>query len=143
LGATGAGVLVQPMLTGDGHDLELIVGAHRDLSFGPVVTVGLGGVLVDVLRDSVSLVPPFGDAEVRRALGRLRAAPLLGEFRGRPARDVDALVDLLVAFGAAALDLADDVEEMELNPVMLRAAGAGAVGLDALVRLRAEGAGRS
>ncbi|HET8716708.1 MAG TPA: acetate--CoA ligase family protein [Nocardioidaceae bacterium] len=143
LGATGAGVLVQPMLTGDGHDLELIVGAHRDLSFGPVVTVGLGGVLVDVLRDSVSLVPPFGDAEVRRALGRLRAAPLLGEFRGRPARDVDALVDLLVAFGAAALDLADDVEEMELNPVMVRAAGAGAVGLDALVRLRAEGAGRS
>jgi acyl-CoA synthetase (NDP forming) len=139
LGATGAGVLVQPMLTGDGHDLELVVGAHRDLSFGPVVTVGLGGVLVDVLRDSVSLVPPFDEAEVRRALGRLRAAPLLGEFRGRAARDVDALVDLLLAFGAAVLDLADDVEEMELNPVLVRAAGAGAVGVDALVRLRADG----
>jgi acyl-CoA synthetase (NDP forming) len=139
LGLADARVMVQPMLSGDGHDLELIVGAHRDLSFGPVVTVGLGGVLVDVLQDSVSLLPPFAPEEARRALGRLRGAPLLAECRGRAARDSEALVDLLVRFGEAVADLGDAMEEMELNPVMVRAAGDGVVGLDALVRLAPAG----
>lgn len=128
-------VMVQPMLDTGPGDVELIVGAHRDLSFGPVVTIGLGGVLVEVLEDSVTLLPPFGREEARRALSRLRGASLLGDFRGRGERDVDAVLDLLVGFSRAAVDLRDDVVEMELNPVVVHAAGQGVLALDALVRL--------
>lgn len=135
LGIADARVMVQPMMVGDEHDIELIIGAHRDVSFGPVVTVGFGGVLVDVLDDSVSLLPPFGRAEASRALSRLRGARLFAEFRGRPSRDLEALVDLLVRFSAAVTDLGEEVDEMELNPVVVRRSGQGAVGLDALVTL--------
>ena len=131
-------VMVQPMVIGDGDAVELIVGAHRDISFGQVVTVGFGGVLVDVLDDSVSLLPPFGREEACRGLGRLRGSRLLGAFRGRSARDVEALITLLVNFGSAVVDLQDEVEEMELNPVIVRATGEGVIGVDALVNLVAE-----
>ena len=139
LGVSDARVMVQPMLAIAPGDIEVIVGAHRDLSFGSVVTVGLGGVLVDVLDDSVTLLPPFDREEALHALGQLRGARLLGDFRGRAARDVDALADLMVRFSRAVVDLADDVEEMELNPVLVREVGHGVVGLDALVRMRASG----
>lgn len=135
LSVSDARVMVQPMLATAPGDVELIVGAHRDLTFGPVVTVGLGGVLVEILEDSVTLLPPFDHETARRALSRLRGARLLGDFRGRGARDVEALLDLLVGFSRAAVDLGDDVLEMELNPVVVHAAGKGVMALDALVRL--------
>ncbi|MGN6574441.1 MAG: acetate--CoA ligase family protein [Nocardioides sp.] len=135
LGVPDGRVMVQPMLVTGPGDVELIIGAHRDPSFGPVVTIGLGGVLVELLEDSVTLLPPFGRDEALRALSRLRGARLLGDFRGRGARDVDALLDLLVGFSRAAVDLRDDVIEMELNPVVVHAAGEGVLALDALVRL--------
>src|SRR5690606_25515115 len=76
---------------------ELIVGVHRDPQFGLALTVGAGGVLVELMRDTVTLLLPTGRAEVREALRSLRIWPLLAGYRNRPAADVDAVVDAVLA----------------------------------------------
>jgi acyl-CoA synthetase (NDP forming) len=99
--------------------------------FGPVVMVGLGGVFVEVLRDVTFRVPPFDRDEAGRMVRELLAYPLLEGARGRKPADVDALVDVIMNVQRLAMDLAGEVRELDINPLIVRPRGA--VALDALV----------
>jgi acyl-CoA synthetase (NDP forming) len=122
------GMLVCEHLAGG---VETIVGIVQDPLFGPVVMAGFGGVLVEVLGDVSFRVPPFEVDEARRMLTELRGYPLLGGVRGRPAVDERALAEAIVAIGRLALDGCDQLAEVDINPLLVRPAGA--VALDALV----------
>jgi acyl-CoA synthetase (NDP forming) len=112
---------------------EIMIGAHRDPVFGPVVAVGDGGKYVEILRDTALLLPPFSNDDARAALGRLRIAPLFSGVRGEPPMDVDALCDAVVKIGELMLDSAARVMSLDLNPVLLDSAGNGCVVVDAVV----------
>jgi len=127
------GVLVCPQVSGG---LECVVGFSHDEVFGAVVMVGLGGVFIEVLRDVAFRVPPFSRSEARRMVGELKGAPLLAGgagARGRPPADVDALVDVVMRVQRLALDLHDEVAEIDINPLAVLPRGQGAIALDALV----------
>ncbi len=127
-GAHIDGVLVCEMVTGG---VEVVVGVARDPLFGPVVMVGMGGVLVEVLGDVTHRVPPFDRSEARRMLDELKGAALLHGVRGRPGVSIDALLDAIMAVQHLAVDLADDVSEVDINPLLVTVDRA--VALDALV----------
>ncbi|HMF83016.1 MAG TPA: acetate--CoA ligase family protein, partial [Acidimicrobiia bacterium] len=122
------GVLVSETVEGG---VEAVVGVSRDPLFGPVIMVGLGGVFVEVLRDVSFRVPPFERDEARRMVRELKAFPLLEGVRGQKPADVEALVDVIMNVQRLAMDLADDVRELDINPLVVRPRGA--VALDALV----------
>ncbi|OGA59724.1 MAG: CoA-binding protein [Betaproteobacteria bacterium RIFCSPLOWO2_12_FULL_65_14] len=130
LGARFAGVIVA-RLAPKGYELAL--GARLDAQFGPVVLIGDGGVYLEALNDFRLLLPPFTEAEVLERLGELRVAPLLGAFRGRPARDVQAFARMAVRLGEAMLEWEGTVSLIDVNPVIVFETGQGAVAVDALV----------
>ena len=110
--------------------LELVVGGVRHARFGPLVMVGIGGVLVEFLGDVAVAICPLQRHEAGALLDRLRAAPLLDGVRGRPGVDREALVDLLIAVGGEdglLMRHADAVAELDLNPVIASQDGATAV----------------
>ncbi|MFI8832386.1 acetate--CoA ligase family protein [Streptomyces afghaniensis] len=123
------GVLVCQMVE---HGVEMVVGVTHDDLFGPTVTVGLGGVLVEVLRDTAVGVPPFGEEQARDMLDGLRGRALLDGVRGRPPADLDALVEVVLRAQRMALELGDQLAELDINPLMVLPQGQGAVALDAL-----------
>jgi acyl-CoA synthetase (NDP forming) len=126
-GATG--YLVEEMVTG--AVAEVLLGLRRDPVYGVTLTLGMGGVTAEVLADTVTLVLPVNEAEVLQAAKGLRLWPLLDGYRGRLRADMAAVAEIAVRLGA--LMLADDsLEEIEINPVMVREKGA--VAVDALVR---------
>jgi acetyl-CoA synthetase len=114
---------------------ELLIGVTVDPQFGQLLVLGAGGVLTELLRDSVTLLPPFDAAAIDAALQRLRVAKLLGGFRGRPAGDVPALIETALACARYAQANLDTLAELDINPVIVRPAGCGAVAVDALIRL--------
>jgi acetyltransferase len=122
------GVLVQEMVSG-GH--EILIGVSRDPVFGPVLTVGLGGIYVEVLKDVAFRLPPVGKDEAIEMLRELRAFPLLAGVRGHPASDVAALADCIERISWLAVDLKDKVLELDINPLRVLPNGARVV--DALV----------
>lgn len=124
------GVLVQQMAA---PGLELMIGLTVDSVFGPVVAVGLGGVHVEVLRDLAFRVAPVSHADARAMLRELRAAKILDGVRGAAARDIEALCDLIVRASWLGHDFCDTIAELDINPVIAYAAGAGAVAVDALI----------
>jgi len=126
-------LLIEEMVT-DGV-AEVLVGMRVDAQFGLLLVLGAGGVLTELLRDSVTLLPPFTAASITAALGKLRAAPLLAGYRGRPAADVEALVETVLACTRYARDNLERLAELDLNPVIVRPRGRGAVAVDALIRL--------
>lgn len=127
------GILVCQMV---GKGVEMVVGVTRDELFGPTVTVGLGGVLVEVLNDTAVRVPPFGEREARSMLDELRGRALLDGVRGAPPADVDALVEVVLRVQRMALELDGDLAELDINPLMVLPRGQGAVALDALAVCR-------
>ncbi|MFI7010406.1 acetate--CoA ligase family protein [Streptomyces sp. NPDC050145] len=127
------GVLVCQMVE---RGVEMVVGVTHDELFGPTVTVGLGGVLVEVLQDTAVRVPPFGEDQARALLGELRGRALLDGVRGAPPADVDALVEVILRVQRMALELHDDLAELDINPLMVLPRGQGAVALDALAVCR-------
>ncbi|AMW11137.1 pimeloyl-CoA synthetase [Streptomyces qaidamensis] len=127
------GVLVCQMVE---QGVEMVVGVAHDDLFGPTVTVGLGGVLVEVLRDTAVGVPPFGEEQARDMLAGLRGRALLDGVRGRPAADLDALVEVVLRVQRMALELSDQLAELDINPLMVLPQGQGAVALDALAVCR-------
>ncbi|NEE14967.1 acetate--CoA ligase family protein [Streptomyces sp. SID7499] len=127
------GVLVCQMVE---QGVEMVVGVAHDDLFGPTVTVGLGGVLVEVLRDTAVGVPPFGEEQTRDMLAGLRGRALLDGVRGRPAADLDALVEVVLRVQRMALELGDQLAELDVNPLMVLPQGQGAVALDALAVCR-------
>ncbi|MEU8434962.1 acetate--CoA ligase family protein [Streptomyces sp. NPDC029216] len=127
------GILVCQMVE---RGVEMVVGVTQDPLFGPTVTVGLGGVLVEVLHDAAVRVPPFGEDQARTMLRELRGAALLDGVRGAPAADVDALVEVVLRVQRMALELGDELSELDINPLMVLPRGQGAVALDALALCR-------
>ncbi|MEU6139621.1 acetate--CoA ligase family protein [Streptomyces sp. NPDC047081] len=114
---------------------ELIVGVHHDPQFGPALTLGAGGTLVELLRDTATLLLPATPEEIRTALASLKTRPLLDGYRGRPRADVDAAVDAVTAIAAYARDHAADLVELDVNPLLVLPEGHGAVAADVLIRL--------
>jgi acyl-CoA synthetase (NDP forming) len=125
------GVLAQEMA----HGTEVIVGAIDDPHFGPVVMVGLGGVLTEILHDVTHRFAPFDRTVAQEMLSELKGAALLRGYRGSPALDVDALADALVRIGWLIHDHAGRIREIDVNPLFVRPAGQGVVAADALVVL--------
>jgi succinyl-CoA synthetase beta subunit len=124
------GVLVQEMVTG-GH--EMLLGMARDATFGPVLTLGFGGIHVEVLRDVTFRLPPITAEEATAMLEELRLSPMLRGVRGAPAADVPALADAVVRFSWLLADLGEDLDEVDVNPLAVLPAGQGVRVLDALL----------
>jgi acyl-CoA synthetase (NDP forming) len=122
------GVLVCEMVS---SGVETVVGVSQDPLFGPVVMVGLGGIFVEVLKDVTFRVPPFGEDEAERMLHELAGYAMLQGVRGAKPSDTKALVDVIMRVQRLAMDLADDVVELDINPLVVKPRGA--VALDALV----------
>ena len=124
------GVLVQPMAA---TGREVILGINRDATWGPLLMVGLGGVMVEALGD-IALAPvPLDRAAASALLGRLKGASVFGPYRSAPEADTDALIELMVRLSQFAADHADDIAEIDLNPVIVHAKGQGVSVVDALI----------
>jgi len=111
---------------------ELIVGISRDPTFGLTLTVGAGGVLVELINDSVSLLLPVQREEIRAAVQSLRVHKLIESYRGKSAGDVDAVVDAIEAIARYALAHNDSLLELDVNPLCVLPNGA--VAVDAFIR---------
>ena len=129
-GAVVEGVLVQEMVPAR---IELTLGVQRDPVFGPIVAVGLGGILIEILSEAALLRPPFGADEARGALGRLLGGRLVTGGRGLGPEEQEELARAMVGLGQLALEL-DAVEEVDVNPV--RVADGSVRAADALIVLR-------
>jgi succinyl-CoA synthetase beta subunit len=112
---------------------EAIVGVLMDPQFGPAVVFGMGGVLVEVLGDRCLGIPPLDPRAARSMIEQTRTARALQGFRGKPRGDVDALVDVLVRVGAFAVDWAEELEALDVNPLLILPEGQGVVAVDALI----------
>lgn len=123
-------ILIEEMLTG--QVAELLIGVVRDPAHGFVLTLGAGGVLTELLRDTTSLLLPVDSADVTNALGKLNIAQLLQGYRGKPAADMSAIVKATLAVQDYVLKNADTLSEVEINPLLCTPTGA--VAVDALIR---------
>lgn len=133
--ATIDGLLVEKMAPQGGF--ELIVGVTRDPVFGHVMTFGLGGIYVEILRDVTRRLLPLTARSASAMVREMRSYPLLAGARGRPPADIAALEQLLVRISDFVVRHADTLEEMDLNPVWVGAVGEGALPLDAVLIERA------
>jgi len=124
------GVLVQPMAR---PGIELIAGVTNDPDVGPLVMCGTGGIYVEALGDVQFALAPLTPSEADALLGRLKASKLLDGVRGKPAADRRAMVDLLVRLSHLAVDAADRIAEIDLNPVIVYPRGQGLALVDALI----------
>ncbi|MBI4520947.1 MAG: acetate--CoA ligase family protein, partial [Gemmatimonadetes bacterium] len=125
------GVLVQPMLEGMA---EVMIGVHHDQVFGPVVSFGLGGVHVEILRDVAFGVAPLADVDARRMLREVRGWRLLEGYRGHPPADVTALEEALLRVSRLA-EAVPEISEMDLNPIFAQPPGQGYWVVDARIRV--------
>jgi acetyl-CoA synthetase len=126
-------LLVEQMIA-DGV-AEIIVGMTVDRQFGQVLVIGAGGVLTELLRDTVTLLPPFTAQSIEAALSNLKVSKLLKGFRGKPAGDIPGLIDAVLACTRYAEANLNTLVELDINPVIVRPAGLGVVAVDALIRL--------
>lgn len=127
----GTGLYVERMVAGAAG--ELIVGFTRDPVFGQAMTLGSGGVLVELLKDSDTLLLPAARAEIETALRGLKLFPLLDGYRGRPKADISAAVDAILAISRFVVEHADRIEELDINPLIVCNEGRGAWIADALL----------
>jgi acetyltransferase len=123
-----ARILAQTMLSGR----ELIIGLDRDPSFGPAVMFGIGGTLVEALRDVAFGVSPISRLEAEAMIRSIRAFPLLQAFRGQPAVDLEPLISVITGLSQLATDC-PSIAELDLNPVITTPDGTYAV--DILFRI--------
>jgi acyl-CoA synthetase (NDP forming) len=125
--------LIEKMV--EGVVAELIVGVARDEQFGPYLLVGGGGILVEIMKDSISLLMPTTKEQVLHALGQLKCAPLFNGFRGAPTADVNAAADVILTVAGMVKNDPSSIIELDINPLMLLVEGQGVVAADALIRL--------
>ncbi len=130
------GVLCQKMITG--AVAEAIVGILMDPCFGPAVVFGMGGVMVEILKDRALGIPPFTKDEALDMINKTKGSKLLQGFRGSPRGDLNALSDTLIRVGRLALDWADRIEALDINPLLILPEGQGVVAVDALLVLKKE-----
>jgi len=126
--------LVQSMAQGT---LEMMLGMKRDPVFGPLVMIGIGGVLVEIFGDVAVALAPVRAEEARRMLSTLKGFRMLQGYRGHPGVDIDSLIDLVVKFSSMCADLGHELDEIDINPVI--AGAQGLVVVDALL-VRRKGA---
>ena len=125
------GVIVARMSKGR---REMMIGAHRDAFFGPVVVVGDGGKYVEAMPDVALLMPPFTREDAVREMQQLRCGPVLGGVRGEPAMDLNAMADAAVRV-AALMSTDPSILSLDMNPLMLFDAGKGYAIVDAVVEV--------
>ncbi|MBL8908497.1 MAG: acetate--CoA ligase family protein [Rhizobiales bacterium] len=128
-------LLVERMVTG--AVAELIIGLKSDPQFGPALVVGAGGILTELLQDTVTLLLPTSRAEIERALKSLKVWKLIEGFRGKSG-DRDRVVKAIEAIAAFAKANAARIEEVDVNPLLVLPPGQGAVAVDALIKIRKE-----
>ncbi|MEA2936059.1 MAG: hypothetical protein QOD74_2705, partial [Variibacter sp.] len=128
--ASFSGVLVAPMAKGR---RELLLGAHRDPFFGPVILVGDGGKYVEAMPDTRILLPPLVADDVREALGRLRIAPLLAGTRGEPPMAVDGYIAAALALAQLMTGPGSPIESIDINPFLIGTDNDDGMALDAVV----------
>jgi acyl-CoA synthetase (NDP forming) len=132
-GAQIDGVLVQTMAP---PGREIILGVNRDPTWGLLLMVGLGGILAEALAD-VALAPvPLDDTAAHSLIGRLKGTEIFGRCRGMPPADTGALAGLMVRLSQFAIDHADGIDAIDLNPVIVHPEGAGVSVVDALILKR-------
>jgi acetyl-CoA synthetase len=127
-------LLVEEMLT-DGV-AEVLIGIIVDPQFGQVLVLGAGGVFTEIMSDSISLLPPWTPESIESALRRLTIAKLFNGYRGKPPADVHALIDTVLCVTRYASGNLATLVEIDVNPVIVRPAGLGAVAVDTMIRLR-------
>ena len=123
------GVGVYEMISGA---VELIVGISRDTAFGPVILVGMGGIMAEVMDDSALGVAPLDRPRAAAMLASLKGFPMLDGARGQPKCDTAAVVDILLALSDLAL-ACPSIGELDINPLMVMPVGEGAKAADALI----------
>jgi acyl-CoA synthetase (NDP forming) len=129
--ATVDGVIVQPEAPTGG--LEMAVGVIRDPDWGWIVSCGLGGVLIELVEDTVFAKAPVDSEGAEAMLKNLRCWPLLQGYRGGPARDIRALVDVVVNVSRLIMETSAEVSQFDLNPLLVYPHGRGAIAVDFLV----------
>jgi len=129
-GVTTNRFLVQPMMAGVG---EVLIGYRVDPDAGPLVLLAMGGVLAEIHQDRALRLAPITLADAQAMIAEVRGLKALAGFRGKPAGDLDALAQALVALSQIAMR-APHVIEAEINPLIVREAGQGVIAVDALVR---------
>jgi succinyl-CoA synthetase beta subunit len=120
------GFEVQEMVEG----IEIIVGAHQDPLFGPMMVVGAGGILVELVKDVACRLLPVGPLDARSMIGELKVAKLLAGFRGRPAADLDALIAAICGLSELYLDHRHLLTDLEVNPLIVLPKGKGVRAVD-------------
>jgi acetyl-CoA synthetase len=126
-------LLVEEMIT-DGV-VEILIGIVFDPQFGQVLVLGAGGVFTEIMADSVSLLPPWSRDSIAAGLGRLGIAGLFGGYRGKPAADLDALIESALGVARYATANVARLVELDVNPIIVRPIGRGAVAVDAMIRM--------
>lgn len=136
LAGLGSGLYVERMVTG--AVAELIVGIIDDPQFGPVMTLGTGGVLVELLQDTATLLLPSSREDIENALRSLRMFPLLDGYRGKPKADLNAAIDAVMGIAAFAVNNSVRIAELDINPLLVCREGDGAWIADALLVTKGE-----
>jgi len=132
-GARVAGVLYQKMAV-PGY-VEVIVGATRDPTFGPVIMFGIGGIFVEILKDVSFRVAPLEPKDAEEMIREIKTYKILEGYRGMPPRDIEAVKDILMRVSKLMLEVGE-VQDIDLNPIMLYEKGRGAVAVDVRVILK-------
>jgi len=130
-GVSLEGFLVQEFVTGG---IEVILGMTRDKVYGPCLVFGLGGIYVEYLKDVAFGLPPLTDRDALRMIESIRTYPLLKGVRGEPARDVQALQEAILRLAQLVSD-SDQIQEIDLNPVVVLPEGKGYRAVDARIVL--------
>jgi acetyl-CoA synthetase len=133
LARLSSSLLVEPMIT-DGV-AEILIGVIVDPQFGQVLVLGAGGILTELLSDSVTLLPPWTRESIAAGLNRLAAARLLEGYRGKPPGDVPALIECVAGVARYAEANLATLVEIDVNPVIVRPLGKGVAAVDAMIRL--------
>ncbi|MDR7417428.1 MAG: acetate--CoA ligase family protein [Armatimonadota bacterium] len=126
------GIRLEPMVQG----LEMILGLFVDSALGPMITIGMGGLFVEVLGDVTTRRLPLVAGDIEEALTRLRGASLLDGYRGDPPADRPALINTIERWATLAWDLRQDLQEAEINPLVVGPVGKGAVAVDVMMVVR-------
>lgn len=134
-GARIQGILVEQMAP---RGVEVILGASRDPRFGPLMMFGLGGTLVEVLKDVSFRLAPMWQISAERMVRQIRSFTVLNGFRGNPPSDIDAIVDTLLRLSAMVINH-PEISELDINPLIVHAAGQGCSVADSRVMLRRNG----
>src|SRR3984893_14239160 len=112
--------------------VEIIIGTMLDKTFGPMIMVGLGGITTELFRDVIYRPAPVSAAEASAVLAELKAAPLLGGFRGAAKADIAALAQLISQISVLAAQYSQQISEIEINPVLVHPEGQGVTIVEAL-----------